>query len=69
MKRLATLVFAMLLTAGLTFAQAGAGSTDQKKPAETSDTAKKGKKGGKKGHKGGKKSKKGDKGESTPPPK
>ncbi len=70
MKKLATFVFAMLLTAGLTFAQTGAGSTDQKKPTETTETGKKGKKGGKKGHKGGKKSKKGEKGgETTPPPK
>ncbi len=69
MKRLATFVFAMLLTAGLTFAQTGGSSGDQKKPAETTETGKKGKKAGKKGHKGGKKSKKGEKGETTPPPK
>ena len=60
MKKLATLVFAMLLTCSLSFAQA-AGSADTKTGQDTTDTAKKGKS-GKKGHKGGKKSKKSDKG-------
>ncbi len=68
MKKLATLVFALLLAGSLSFAQTGGTSgADQKKPAESSDTGKKGKKGGKKGHKGGKKSKKGA--STTPPPK
>lgn len=71
MKKLVTLVFAMLLTAGLSFAQAGGGSTgaqDQSKTG-TTDTGKKGKS-GKKAHKGGKKSKKGSSSsDTTTPPK
>ena len=62
MKKLATLVFALMLTASLSFAQAG-GGTSGAAPAQTdttkTDTGKKAHKGGKKGHKGGKKSKKG----------
>ena len=60
MKKLATLVFALMLTASLSFAQAGGGTTGA--PATTdkpADSGKKAHKGGKKGHKGGKKSKKG----------
>ena len=61
MKKLATLVFALMLTAGLSVAQTG--GTTGAAPAQTdttkSDTGKKAHKGGKKGHKGGKKSKKG----------
>lgn len=60
MKKLATLVFALLLAGSLSFAQAG-GSTGGQAPADagkTTDTSKKGKK-GKKGHKTGKKAKKG----------
>lgn len=68
MKKLFTLVCAMLLGATLTFAQTGGGTTGTDKgSADTSSTS--GKKGGKKGHKGGKKSKKGagDSGTTTPP--
>ena len=67
MKKLATLVFALLLTGSLAFAQGG---TDTKKADDTtkSETGKKGHKGGKKGHKGGKKGKKSEKSE-TPAPK
>jgi hypothetical protein len=69
MKKLATLVFALMLTAGLSFAQTGGGATGTTtdKPAETGKA--KGHKGGKKGHKGGKKGKKGEKTEATPAPK
>ncbi len=63
MKKLATVVFALLLTAGLSFAQNTGG--DKKKttsggdrPQESIKTATKTSK-GKKGHKGGKKGKKG----------
>lgn len=62
MKKLATLVFALLLGASLSFAQAGTGSTDTKTDTKTE------KKSGKKSHKGGKKSKKGS-ASTTPPPK
>jgi hypothetical protein len=60
MKKLATLVFALLLAGSLSFAQTGGGD---KKAAETpkSDTDKKATK-GKAHHKGGKKSKKGSAG-------
>jgi hypothetical protein len=58
MKRLATLVIAMLLGVSLSFAQASGGGTGDKTDTAKTDTAK-GKKGGKKGKKGGKKSKKG----------
>ena len=68
MKKLATVVFALLLGASLSFAQATSGGTTTGKTEDTSksDTGKK----GKKGKKGGKKSKKGssDTG-TTPPPK
>ncbi len=67
MKKLATVVFALLLGASLSFAQAGGGTT------KTDDTQKadKGEKKGKKSKKGSKKSKKGEKGgeSTTPPPK
>jgi hypothetical protein len=74
MKKLATLVFALMLTASLSFAQAGGGTGGSTGAAQTdttkSDTGKKGHKGGKKGHKGGKKSKKGAGTETaTPAPK
>jgi hypothetical protein len=67
MKKLATVVFALLLGASLSFAQAAGGGTTTGKTDDTSksDTSKK----GKKGKKGGKKSKKGSTGDSTPPPK
>ena len=63
MKKLATFVFALLLTASLSFAQAApaAGGTTAPAAQDTTKTdyGKKAHKGGKKGHKGGKKSKKG----------
>jgi len=61
MKKLATLVFALMLTASLSFAQAGgtAGAAPAQTDTTKSDSGKKAHKGGKKGHKGGKKSKKG----------
>jgi hypothetical protein len=62
MKKLATVVFALLLGASLSFAQTGGG--DKKDETAKTDTAKK----GKKGHKGGKKSKKGAGDASTTPP-
>jgi hypothetical protein len=65
MKKLATFVFALLLGASLSFAQAGTSSTAPADTTKTGDTGKKAHKGGKKGHKGGKKSKKGDKGAET----
>ena len=64
MKKLATLVFALLVGASLSFAQAG-GGTPGTTQEPTKTEGKKGHKGGKKGHKGGKKSKKGDKGAET----
>jgi len=72
MKRLATLVFTLLLAGSLSFAQAGGGTTGgdkDKGKTPATDDAKKGHKGGKKGHKGGKKSKKGEQTPATPPPK
>jgi hypothetical protein len=71
MKKLVTLVFALLLGASLSLAQTGGGSTgDQSNNGKTTTTAgKKGHKSGKKGHKGGKKSKKGSSNTSTPAPK
>ncbi len=57
MKKLLTVVFAMLLAGSLAFAQTGAGSTDTSK-TKTTATGKKATK-TKKGHKGGKKGKKG----------
>jgi Spy/CpxP family protein refolding chaperone len=71
MKKLATFVFALLLTASLSFAQTGGtagAAAGTQEPAKT-DTGKKGHKGGKKGHKGGKKSKKSSETTTTPPPK
>jgi hypothetical protein len=59
MKKLATVVFALMLGASLSFAQATTGKSDDTAKSDT------GKKSGKKGHKGGKKSKKGDKGADT----
>ena len=66
MKKLATLVFALLLAGSLSFAQAGG----DKKAAETpkSDTDKKSTK-TKAHHKGGKKSKKGSAGANAGTPK
>jgi hypothetical protein len=72
MKKLFTMVCALLIGGTLTFAQTG-GSTGGQTPAggdtTKSDSGKKGHKGGKKGHKGGKKGKKGSGGTTTPPPK
>jgi Spy/CpxP family protein refolding chaperone len=71
MKKLATLVFALLLACSLSFAQAAGGGTASQAPADASkpaDTSKKAHKGGKKGHKGGKKAKKSTT-ETTPAPK
>jgi hypothetical protein len=67
MKKVLTVVFAMLLAGTLSFAQATGGSTDTKTPT----TAASGKKATKthKAHKGGKKSKKNSGGTTTPPPK
>jgi len=66
MKKLLTVVFAMLLGASLSFAQATGGSADTKTPTSKSETGKKGKT---KGKKGGKKGKKSSGGTSTQPPK
>jgi len=70
MKKLATFVFALLLTASLSFAQAGGtgGATTGTQDTPKTETGKKGHKGGKKSHKGGKKSKKASE-PTTPPPK
>jgi hypothetical protein len=68
MKKLATFVFALLLGASLSFAQAGGGTTAPATGGEKTE-GKKATKSGKKGHKGGKKSKKGSSGTTTPPPK
>jgi hypothetical protein len=66
MKKTLTIVFAMLLGASLSVAQATGGT-----PASTDKPAKKGSstKSGKKGAKGGKKGKKNSGGTTTPPPK
>ncbi len=65
MKKLLTLVFAMLLGASLSFAQATSGT-----PATTNTPTKTaGKKGKSKGKKGGKKGKKSSGGTTTPAPK
>jgi hypothetical protein len=71
MKKVATFVFAILLGASLSLAQAGGGTTSgtQTGSPTTTDSGKKGHKGGKKGHKGGKKGKKSSGGSTTPPPK
>ncbi|HLW54354.1 MAG TPA: hypothetical protein VKW06_16070 [Candidatus Angelobacter sp.] len=69
MKKLMTVVFALLLAGSLSFAQAGGGSTDKEgKGTKTAETTS-GKKATKtsKAHKGGKKSKKGSSTTSTPP--
>jgi len=63
MKKLVIVVFAMLLGASLTFAQATGGSTDTKTPKTEGKKATK-----VKAHKGGKKSKKGSSSTSTTPP-
>ena len=71
MKKLLTLLCALVLSASLAMAQAGGGSTTGSTTStDTTTTTHKGHKGGKKGHKGGKKGKKGsgDTG-TTPPPK
>ncbi len=71
MKKVFTLVFTMLVAAGLTFAQATGGSTGAPGASTSTQTPPKvsGKKGAKtKHHKGGKKSKKGSGGASTTPP-
>lgn len=73
MKKLSTVVFAMLLTGALAFAQTGGGSTA--KPGETSASATSGATTGKKtnktkkGHKGGKKMKKASAAKTTQPAK
>jgi hypothetical protein len=67
MKKIATVVFALLIGASLSFAQTGGGTTD--KNPKVTKTEEKAHKGGKKGHKGGKKSKKNSGGSTTPPPK
>lgn len=67
MKKIATLVFALLLAGSLSFAQAGGSTaTDKDKAADSGKKDEKGKKGKK-----GKKGEKGKKGspETTPPPK
>jgi len=72
MKRLTTLVFALLVAASLSFAQTAAPSPAPaagQKTGDTGTTGKKGHKGGKKGHKGGKKNKKGATSDVAPPPK
>jgi len=66
MKKLLTVVFAMLLAGSLSFAQATGGSTDTKTPK--TETGKKATKTSK-AHKGGKKSKKNSGGTTTPAPK
>lgn len=63
MKKLATLVLAMLLMGTLSFAQAGGSTSSQ--DTTKSDTGKK----SKKAKKGGKKSKKGSTGDTTSTPK
>jgi hypothetical protein len=68
MKKLATFVFAMLLGASLSFAQATGGSTDKTTPPAKTTSGKKATK-TKKGHKGGKKGKKSTGGTTTPAPK
>ncbi len=68
MKKLATFVFAMLLGASLSFAQATGGSTDKTTPPAKTTSGKKATK-TKKGHKGGKKGKKSTGGTTIPAPK
>jgi len=69
MKKIATLVFTMMLAASLSFAQATGGSTD-KAPKTGTEKTTSGKKATKsKAKKGGKKSKKGSGGTTTPAPK
>ena len=64
MKKLFTVVFTMLVAGTLCFAQATAGSTDQKAPATTGKKATK----TSKAHKGGKKGKKSTGSTTTPAP-
>ncbi|HYL09919.1 MAG TPA: hypothetical protein VEU31_04210 [Candidatus Acidoferrales bacterium] len=59
---------AFLAVSGLAYAQAGGGSTGEKKDDTKKSEGKKEHKGGKKGHKGGKKGKKGSGGTTTTPP-
>jgi hypothetical protein len=70
MKKLATFVFAMLLTGSLAFAQNTGGTSGAPKTTETPKTTS-GKKANKtsKAHKGGKKGKKSSGGTTTPAPK
>jgi hypothetical protein len=68
MKKLFTVVFAMLLAGSLAFAQATGGSTDKAGKTETATTSGKKATKSKKGHKGGKKSKKGSSTETTTQP-
>jgi hypothetical protein len=68
MKRLATLVFALLVGASLSFAQAATG-TPAKTDTKTTETGKKATKTKSKGKKGGKKGKKSSGGTTTPAPK
>jgi hypothetical protein len=70
MKKLFTVVFAMLLAGSLAFAQATGGSTDKAGKTEAATTSGKKATKSKKGHKGGKKGKKGSAATtSTTPPK
>jgi hypothetical protein len=66
MKKLLTIVFAMLLGASLSFAQGTSGDKTTKTGTTESKTGKKAKT---KGHKGGKKGKKSSGGTTTQPPK
>ena len=71
MKKLFTILCALVLGSALTFAQAGGSTTGSQAPADSSkpaDSGKKAHKGSKKGHKGGKKSKKGASTDTTTPP-
>ena len=71
MKKLFTILCALVLGSALTFAQAGGGTTGTQAPADSSkpaDSGKKAHKASKKGHKGGKKSKKSTPPDSTTPP-
>ena len=70
MKKLATFVFAILLGASLSFAQATGGSPGKSAETGKTETGKKATKTkSKKGHKGGKKGKKSTGGTTIPAPK
>ena len=70
MKKIAILVFTMMLAASLSFGQATGGSTDKAPKTGTGKTTTTGKKATKsKAKKGGKKSKKSSGGTTTPAPK